>query len=472
MVDDNESIPLLRPVATLLEAMRSVPDGFVIAVGPRVHSACADVERGKPPMEPDIETLEAVSRNPLWLATVIARAAEHGFVAGARPLTAASTVPDGRVSLDGDLLPAMPPAKAMLCLGEYCKGCSVHVKRCLRFGSLTHALYLMWVHLDGPNCQDGATCYLVFRDEQVDEGTESRPFTLSHVTHLLGNITEAELDAISTRPAGNPGRACMVTELAKHGDPSTEGPRERADPLENIVRECHEELRALVGHDHAALFIEGRCRGLAERLEAVSERLHFRAAHRDTREAEGPPDGTAPERALLRQALMALEKSVPQIRTWSDGQGFPEYNEGKAAIAALRAHLGATRSPNTATLDRVAFIEVLAKYRQLRACVRHMANDFHIGAKNGTALELQSQAREALHTTHLTEATRIAIRDDDTPNPGPESEQDEGSWSWCRRCRGVIRGPCMCTMYQDWIDTSGCVAHRDSGHVGRCRCSD
>lgn len=61
--------------------------------------------------------------------------------------------------------------------------------------------------------------------------------------------------------------------------PTVPGEPLRRDPLEGIVRECHEELLALVGHDHAALFIEGRCRRIAERLADVAERLQFRAKH-------------------------------------------------------------------------------------------------------------------------------------------------------------------------------------------------
>jgi hypothetical protein len=43
---------------------------------------------------------------------------------------------------------------------------------------------------------------------------------------------------------------------------------------------------------------------------------------------------------------------------------------------------------------------------------------------------------------------------------------------YCSDCRGVIDGPCDCMMHQDGIDMSGCEAHRDSGHVGRCKCDD
>lgn len=48
--------------------------------------------------------------------------------------------------------------------------------------------------------------------------------------------------------------------------------------------------------------------------------------------------------------------------------------------------------------------------------------------------------------------------------------KDEGSWSWCTKCMGVTRGRCMCTMRQDGIDTSECVAHHGGVHVAYCSC--
>ena len=68
----------------ILEAMQAVNDEFVEAVAPRVHSACADVIRGKPPQEQDIETMEAIARSPVMLASVVARATQHGV---ALPIT-------------------------------------------------------------------------------------------------------------------------------------------------------------------------------------------------------------------------------------------------------------------------------------------------------------------------------------------------------------------------------------------------
>lgn len=119
-----------------------------------------------------------------------------------------------KINLDGDLIPSMPPAKAIAALAKQYPDCSVRVERCMRFGSLTHALYMLWVCLDGPDAHaERATCWLVFRDEQVNEGTESQPVTLSDVVHLLGNITDAEMHTIGARKPGNPTGACFVTEL-------------------------------------------------------------------------------------------------------------------------------------------------------------------------------------------------------------------------------------------------------------------
>lgn len=51
-------------------------------------------------------------------------------------------------------------------------------------------------------------------------------------------------------------------------------------------------------------------------------------------------------------------------------------------------------------------------------------------------------------------------------------EKNEGSWAWCEACFGVIRGRCLCMMYQDGIDTSECPAHRKGVHVGGgCKCT-
>lgn len=44
-------------------------------------------------------------------------------------------------------------------------------------------------------------------------------------------------------------------------------------------------------------------------------------------------------------------------------------------------------------------------------------------------------------------------------------------FEFCAECRGITHGTCDCVFYQDFIDTSACVAHKNKSHVASCRCA-
>lgn len=132
------------------------------------------------------------------------------------------------------------------------------------------------------------------------------------------------------------------------------------DPVITIVRRCVEDLLALVGHDHAALFIEGRCRDLAEQMERVVERLEYRVGvHSQSQslvdrleEAEKRADSWQRERGAIMAALadadIECDDPVDGIRRLaeSDAMGddaLAERDERERVIDAVKDRLGIER---------------------------------------------------------------------------------------------------------------------------------